>query len=249
MPPASKSRVLIPYPFWTPVRNEVFADLLGSLKNNNSALVYLSLYDWAWHSSAKQVSATVAELARATRLDARTVTKCLQELENRNLIDLVDDGVLRSQINKPCWQVPLVEFQLKNQKWTPIPRFLITNYCRAFPNAVLLVVLLYFQHMSWNNFCWVGVKTLSERIGWSRSRVRRALRLMNNPNRWKQQTSGALPVPLKITTENQWRRYRVLAVFYTEIQRTFRGKKYPKVVIVPRAYRQRFGLPDPYYYA
>lgn len=248
MPPAPNSRVLIPYQFWTPVRNEVFAEVLGTLKSNNSALVYLSLYDWAWHSNSKQVSATVAELARATGLDARTVTKCLRELDDRNLIDLVDDGVPRSQIQKPCWQVPLVEFRLKDRKWTPIPRFLITSYCRVFPNAVLLVVLLYYQHMTWNNFCWLGVKTLSERTGWSRSRVRRALRQMNSSNRWKRQTSGDLPVPLKITSVNQRRRYRVLAAFYTEIQRTFRGKKFPKVVIVPRAFRRRFGLPDPYYY-
>ncbi len=248
MPPSSNSRILIEYRFWTPFRNEVFTDILGSLENNNAALVYLSLYDRAWHSNARQVSATVAQLSKSMGLDARTLTKCLRELETRNLIDRVDSGILRSQTKKPCWQVPMAQFRLQNQKWTPIPRFLITDYFPTFPNAVLLVVLLYYQHMSWNNFCWAGVKTLSERIGWSRSRVRRALRLMNNRNRWERQTSGDLPVPLKITTVNERRRYRVLAVFYTEIEKKFRGKQFPKVVIVAPSFRRRFGLGDPYYY-
>ena len=81
MPPSLNSRILIPYKCWTPVRIEVFTDLLGTLNSKHSALVYLSLYDRAWHSSSRQVSATVAELARSMGLDAQTMSKCLQELE------------------------------------------------------------------------------------------------------------------------------------------------------------------------
>jgi hypothetical protein len=95
-------------------------------------------------------------------LDERTVGKCIAELESRKFIRRVRQGVSHSHINKPCWRVPLTEFLLSDAASVPVPRFL-TRYIPRFSNTVLLPVLLQYQHISWQNKCWVAIATLSSR--------------------------------------------------------------------------------------
>ena len=69
---------------------------------------------------------------------------------------------------------------LSDGDWTPIPRFLITRYVRRYSNAVLLLLLIWYQHLNWNNMSWPGIETLCLRTGWTASRVRNAIQTMSS---------------------------------------------------------------------
>jgi hypothetical protein len=173
-------RIRIPKKEWTPFRNQIFTEELGDLKEKHAAQLYFYLYDKAYHTPSGTIGATRAQLSRWTNFDVRVVTKCLSELQSRGLIELVRGGVLHSRMRKDCWEVPLATFILKDEKWTPIPRVLIREYLPAYPNSVLLPVLLSYQHLNWINHSWVGVAKLSKRLGWSATRVRESLRTMSD---------------------------------------------------------------------
>ncbi|GEM_PF-3715177 len=237
MPPFhGKYRILIPSTRWTPVRRYVINNVLRRLREKRAALVYIILYDRAWHNE-NRVSATIAELSRWTGMNERTVVKCIEELEEKGLIVRIQPGVAHSHVNVPCWRVPLSEFALGEREWTPVPRFVITRYCQAFPNAVLLVVLLNYQHMGWQNKCWVGVTKLCQRTGWSEIRVRRALRIMGHEGIWNRQ-GIYLPCPIEISysPDRRNRRFRVRAVLYTRKPSGF------SVVEVSSEFRRRFNI-------
>ncbi len=235
---SDKFRIKIPFDRWTPVRNDVIDEELGILEEKRAGLVYLILYDRAWHRPSHAVSASMAELSRWMGMDARTVRKCIDELEQRRLIRRIRHGVKHSHANKPCWRVPGTQFDLPEQAWTPVPRFLITKYCAAFPNAVLLVVLLRYQHMSWQNKCWPGVRKLCTRTGWSPIRVRRALAMMGHESRWRKLGMN-LPRPMEISysPDRKTRHYRVLAVSYQR-------QKKSRIMLVAPDFRERFKIPE-----
>jgi hypothetical protein len=82
-------------------------------------------------------------------------------------------------------------------------------------------MLLYHQHMSWLNDCWVGVTTLRKRLNWSATRVRDSLRAMFDKNRWYE-LHPTLQRPLKCelvkntnaNAKRPRRRFTVRAVYY-----------------------------------
>jgi predicted transcriptional regulator len=236
LPLAARYRILIPCERWTPVRREIIDSVFGRLREKRAALAYMVLYDHAWHNE-NRVNATIPEMSRWMGMDERTVTKSIEELEEKNLIVRALRGIAHSQINIPCWRVPLAEFNLNQQVWTPVPRFVITRYCRAFPNAILLVVLLHYQHVGWQNKCWPGIPTLCRRTGWSEIRVRRALRVMGHEGIWRNEGTN-LPWPMEISysPDRRHRRYRVRAVLYTRRRSGF------SVVKVSREFRIQFKM-------
>jgi hypothetical protein len=204
----------------TPVQNRVFADILGDLEERHSAAVYLCLYDRTYHSPSRLIGASVAQVSRMTGIDARTAQKCLAELQEQGLISQVRQGVKRSKTKtrRPVWEVPLVAFDLSEGNWTPIPRNLICKYLPAYRNAVLLPLLIYYQNMSKQDFCWVGVKTLSKRLNWSATRVGESLRYLCDKENWRS-LHPDLPWPLrcKVVTNKEGqrrRRFSVLAIEY-----------------------------------
>ena len=87
---------------------------------------------------------------------------------------------------------------VRGGNWTPIPRFLVTEYVPAYPDSVLLLLLLHYQHLSWANDCYPGKLTLSEKMGWAHLRVSNAVGTMSESGRWKK-VGTSLPTPL--TTE------------------------------------------------
>ncbi len=233
-------RVCISSKRWTPVQNEVFDKIFAKLEGKRSGLVYLVLYDRCRHRDGRKISATIAEITRWCGIDERSVMKCLEELESKELIIRVRDGVKRSHINKPRWRVPLTEFELGDGNWTPIPRFLFTKYCRRYAGAVLLSLLLRYQHIHKQNSCWIGVARLCKRTGWSESRVRDAIRTMGRERLWRRR-SKSLPQPLEIKYNPQrtHRRFRVLAVYYES-----KGRKGRKVysMTISEEFRKRFKI-------
>jgi hypothetical protein len=150
-------------------------------------------------------------------MDERVVKKCLAELLRKELIRKIRSGVRRSRINKDLWTVPLAVVDLKQDSWTPIPRVLIQKYLPADPNTVLLPLLLYYQHMNWLNYSWVGVRTLSKRLNWSASRVRDSLRSMFDQDAWYSQNELQWPLRCRVVKNEKGerrRRFRVRAVHY-----------------------------------
>lgn len=214
-------RILIDEHDWTPFRNEIFKEgFLSRLRGRHAAGLYLYLYDRAYHFHSHNVSTTLAQLAADTGRDERVLKRCLTELERKGLICKADEGVSHSRTRTPRWTVPLArQVALEYGKWTPVPRVLILEYWRLFPKAVLLPLLLFHQHMSWQNDCWVGVTTLGCLLRWSKTRVRDALRTMSLDDEWRRVTKGLpRPLMLKIVKNKQGKRKRhfsVLAVAYT----------------------------------
>ena len=82
-----------------------------------------------------------------------------------------------------------------------MPTYLLYRYLPAYGNSLLLAVLLWHQHIGWNNWSWPGVPRLATVMNWSRPRVYGALQTMGDPRRWKGLNTG-LPTPL----ERKWRR-------------------------------------------
>lgn len=228
-----KYRILIPDDRWTPFRNEIVDKALALLELNRSAVVYLALYERAWHRPKRVVCASRAQIARWTNTEERGVRGCLLELRNKGLLVRRRQGIKHSRIRTPCWYVPLADFVLGEAEWFPVPRFLVTKYCREFPNAVLLPVLVRYQHLGWLNFSWVGAPTLAERLNWSESRVRDALRTMAHKHLWSSLGTG-LPRPLEILyaktkTGEDRRRFRVRALWYRRVSKKGGGYSTVKV--------------------
>lgn len=205
---------------WTPIRNEVFTESFRTLEGRSAAALFLIMYDWAYHSPSKSVAATNAELARLTGISPRTAKKCLAELRRKKLIVKIRKGIKRSKAKtgRPVWAVPLAPIDLQEGNWTPIPRNLIRNYLREYPNAALLPLLIHYQNIKKLNFCWVGVTTLSKRLGWSATRVNESLRYMVDKENWRS-LHPDLPLPLKcepVTNKEgqRRRRFTVLAIKY-----------------------------------
>jgi hypothetical protein len=215
-----KPRILIPPESWTPIQTDVFVEVLPYLHQKRAALLYFVLYDRARHSPTGLVAASVAELARWSDLNVRTVNNCLTELRENKFVLRKKTGTKHSRIHKPCWFVPLAKFSPSTASWVPVPRFLIRRYCQRYPGAVILLVLLRHQHIHWLNHCWPGVYRLGKILDWSPSRVRNALHTMGYEGPWKRQQTG-LPRPLEITWRTNprgesRRHFRVLAIRYNK---------------------------------
>jgi hypothetical protein len=237
-------RILIPPEIWTPIQTAVFEDVLPNLGEKRSAQLYFVLYDRARHSPTGLVAGSVAQLARWSGLNVRTVNNCLKELREQRFVLRKKSGVKHSRTHKPCWRVPLTQFSTSTASWVPVPRFLIQKYCQRYPGAVILLVLLRYQHILWINHCWPGVYRLGKILNWSPSRVRNALHCMGYDKPWKEQQTS-LPRPLEITwhTNPQGesrRHFRVLAIRYKK--GTKRGR--PTLSIAPD-FATFFDIPPP----
>jgi len=230
-------RVQIPREQWTPFRNEVFKEKLGGLEEKRSAALYLFLYDRAYHRPAKAVAATVSELSRWMNMDERVVKKCLAELRAKGLIRQIRSGILHSRTNKDLWKVPLAVVDLKHDSWTPIPRVLIQKYLPADPNTALLPMLLYHQHLSWNNHCWVGVTTLRERLNWSATRVRDSLRMMFDTKTWYE-LHPTLQRPLKCKLLKKEKGQRRPRRHFTVRAIWYEGTGKSRIVRISNAFRK-----------
>jgi len=219
---SKRIRVLFPGRFWTPIRKRVFEEVLAKLTQPLSQTLYLQLYDRVWHSPSKAVEATMSDLAEWTGADARTLKPYVELLCREKFLVCLERGRSKSRTRKPRWRVPLAEFSLSDtgNPWTPVPRFFITEYFRAFRPSVILTILQWYQYINWRNDCWVGIARLRERTGWTRRSVYDALRTLGKQKEWERR-SQELPRPLEIsrTAQQQTRHFRVLAVAYEQKKR------------------------------
>ena len=99
-----RARVMIPPKYWTAVRRVVFDDVLPNISTTLGQILYLLLYDAAWHvfSDEKYVNASIAQLARWSNSDWRSVNKCLSELTRKRYVHCLSAGKSRSRSDRPC---------------------------------------------------------------------------------------------------------------------------------------------------
>src|SRR5579864_7459969 len=104
-------RVLFASKCWTPVRRDVFEQVLPTLAQPLKQTLYLHLYDRVWHSPSKVVEAAMSDLAEWTGADARTLTPCVERLCREKFLVCSERGHSKSRTRKPRWRVPLAEFE------------------------------------------------------------------------------------------------------------------------------------------
>ena len=234
-------RILLAGKHWTPVRRDVFEEVLPTLAQPLTQVLYLQFYDRVWHDPSKVVEATMSDLAEWTGADARTLKPCVERLCRENFLICSERGHSKSRARKPRWRVPLAEFALSGTgtPWTPVPRFFITEYFPCYHPSVILTILQWYQHINWRNDCWVGIARLRERTGWTRRSVYQALRTLGKQNEW-QRMSQNLPRPLEIsqTPQQQTRHFRVLAVAYEKKQK----RNQRSTVSLTPEFAKRFGV-------
>jgi hypothetical protein len=222
------------------MRRDVFEHVLKQLACALTQGLYLLLYDRVWHSSEKVVEATLSDFSEWTGADTRTLKACVELLCSKQFIVCLSRGHSKSRTRKPRWRVPLAEFALSDTgtPWTPVPRFFIADYFRAFRPSVILSVLLWHQHIGWRNDCWPGIERLSRLTGWNRRSVYDALRTLGNENEWKR-VSQNLPRPLEISQspEQQTRHFRVRALAYEQ-----KGRNKRSTVSLTPEFAKRFGI-------
>jgi hypothetical protein len=190
-------RILIQDGHWTPFRNEIFQRIWGQLKQDYAAALYAILYDQFYHHPTHKAS--LGSLLTWPHLDEGELGASLIELQERKLVSLEKVSRAHRGTGKLRLKVPLAaHFDLNGGNWTPIPRFLIREYILAYPDSVLLLMLLHYQHLNWQNDCYPGLLTLSQQIGWPHGRVRSAVGTVSRSDLWKKIETG-LPRPL--TTE------------------------------------------------
>jgi hypothetical protein len=210
------NRVLYPHGSWFPLKSEVFKSVLPTLRKNRSPHLYLAMYEFARHKPSKSFSANLTDLGKMIDCDLRTARSCIIELVENGFVDMVEiGGDLRSRTDKAKFRVPLADENLDHGFWFPVPKFLVTEYMPTYTGSVLLVSMLYHQHMGWNRYGWAGVTTLSKELGMKKRRVFDYMHTMGHEHLWKRLGTG-LPWPLEITysPDRETRRFSVRAAQY-----------------------------------
>ena len=212
-----RKRIFYPRGSWFPLQNEVFETVFPKLRGNRSRQLYIAMYEFAQRQQSKPFSANLTDLGKMIDCDSRTARACIIELVKRGFVKMAHEGgKLRSRTDKPKFTVPLGTEDLDPGFWFPVPRFLVTDYLPKYKGSLVLIALLYHQHMSWKDYCWPGVQRLVKVLGMNRRSVYAYLNKMGHEHRWKRLGTG-LPWPLAITysPDGKRRRFSVRAAqFY-----------------------------------
>jgi hypothetical protein len=234
--------VLIPNGHWTPFRNEIFKNVLKGLKEPSAAALFAVLYDKAYHHSFPTVKGNVKTFSQWSGIDKADLKLSLKELRKKGLVGLEEASNSDRGSQAQRWEIPLAaHFDLDGGNWTPVPRFLVKEYIPAYPDSVLLLMVLHHQNLGWQGVCYAKAKTLAEKIGWSSSRrVAKALDLMSDSNLWKV-LETELPRPLTSDSRSfkngTVTHYRLRAVRYEEIKKGIQTMRLRKFAL------ERFGVP------
>jgi hypothetical protein len=237
-----ETRILFPPGSWIPVPKEVFEEVLPKVVRKLAAHLYIAMYERACRNRSKPFAANLHDLSEYIKCDPRTARRCIMELCRKDFVEMVyGEWKLRSRTDKPKFRVPLSEVELEAGGWVPVPRFLVTRYLPRFRGSLLLIILLYYQHLSWKNYCWPGAAALQRKTRWQPRTVYHALNVMGHQRRWERLGTG-LPWPLEITysPDRKTRRFSVRAVrFYRPP-----GRKKP-VVSLTDEFAIHFGYRKP----
>jgi hypothetical protein len=191
-------RIRYPPSSWFPLQNKVVS-VFSQLREKRSPHLYMAMYERVQRNPSKPFRANISDLSKIGNCDPRTARRCIVELVGEGFVTMVDKGgKLRSRTHKTRFVVPLAEESLGSGHWFPVPRFLVTHYLRKFEGSIVLIALLYHQHLRWKRDCWPGVRRLAKFLGIKPRRVYAYLNTMGHQARWKRLDIG-LPWPLEIS--------------------------------------------------
>jgi hypothetical protein len=211
-----RQRIHYPSGSWFPLKNEVFGSVFPKLREHRSRQLYLAMYEYVQRPRPKPLMANLNDLSEMINCDPRTARRCVVELVGEGLVTVVDEGGRLRSREKATFAVPLAKEELNTGHWFPVPRFLVTHYSRTFPGSVVLISLLYHQHMKWRPYCWPGVKKLVSILGMKPRSIYDSLNKMGHETTWKRLGTN-LPRPLQIrySPDGKHRRFVVRAAeFY-----------------------------------
>lgn len=222
-----RQRIRYPSGSWFPLQNDVLDSVFPGLREHRSRQLYLTMYEYVQRPRSKGLRANLTDLSKLIDCDVRTARSCIVELVGEGFVTMRDEGgKLRSRTEKTIFAVPLAKEKLDTGHWFPVPRFLIKDYLPTYPGSVVLIALLYFQHLKWKRYCWPSVNTLVRVLGIKRRLMYDYLNTMGHEARWKRLGTN-LPWPLE-TSYSPDRRKRHFSVRAAKFY-TLPGRKKPLV--------------------
>jgi hypothetical protein len=167
-------------------------------------IVYSAVYSACYRNRKKVARLSDMDVARRTGIDWRTVQRDLFWLTQSGDIEMVSEGRSRARRSgrKTLWSVPLTTFDMTKQHFTPVPKFVVDHYVRAYPRAILLPVLQYIRQ--WQRYEGYWVERLRDTTGWSMRSIYRALKVLGDYHQWaaeKDTDPGAeytMPRPIEV---------------------------------------------------
>jgi DNA-binding transcriptional ArsR family regulator len=176
-------------------------------------IVYSFLYSACFHKRKKLAKLSVTDIARGTGIDWRTVKRDLFWLEQSHRIEEEREGRSRSRTSagKSLWSVPLADFDMKTQHFTPVPKFIVEKYVPVYPRAIILPVLQYVRQ--WRSRAGYWVENAQATTGWPLRTIYRALGVLGNLHQWSKQihadheNKSALPYPIEVKEQKLNLRY------------------------------------------
>jgi hypothetical protein len=212
-----EQRIFYPANSWMPVENDVFGKVFPKLRERRAPHVYMAMYQRAQRVRSKEFAMNLRELSELIKCDPRTARKCIIELLGKGFVKMPHKGgAKRSRTDKPRFRVPLLsESELASGGWVPVPLFLVNRYLQSFPGSLLIIILLYIQHLKWEDHCWIGLTGLQKILKRKRRTIYRDLNLMCHRQKWEKLATD-LPRPLSIKYSADWtsRHFSVRAVQY-----------------------------------
>lgn len=176
-------------------------------------IVYTALYSACFHKQKKMARLSLMDIARRTGIDWRTVKSDLFWLGHLGLIKVEKEGRSKSRKSrgKTLWSVPLANFDMEKQHFTPVPKFIIENYVPAYPRAIVLPVLQYIRQWRSRDDYWVT--NVGKITGWPLRTNYRALKVLGDYHEWNKQIDAddeddfALPYPIEVKAQKFNLRY------------------------------------------
>ena len=213
-----RKRIFYPPSSWFPLQSIAFETVFPKLLRKRSAHLYIAMYERTQRQQCKSFAANLTDLGKLIDCDSRTVRPCIIELVRKRFVKMVYEGSnRRSRTDKPRFTVPLAMESLDPGFWFPVPRFLVTQYLKKFKGSIVLIALLYHQHLMWKRDCWPGAQRLTRILGMNSRTVYAYLNTMGHQAPWERLGNG-LPWPLAISysPDGKTRHYSVRAAqFFT----------------------------------
>jgi hypothetical protein len=199
-------------------------------------IVYAAVYSACFHKIRKMVKLSDMDVSRRTGIDWRTVQHDLFWLQQSGDIEMVIEGrsKARRSSKKALWSVPLAKFDMKEQHFTPVPKFVVDHYVPAYPRAILLPVLQYVRQ--WRKYNGYWVERARDATGWPTRTIYRALEVLGDERRWRGKNDNdpdeMYPMPRPIEVREQRLKLRYLA---------FKGFHERETHLVPE-FAEHFGI-------
>jgi hypothetical protein len=190
-----------------------FQRVVPRLNKPHLQIIYAIMYSACFHKNKKMARLSAMDIARLSGIDWRTVQSDLFWLTQSGDIHVEKEGYSKARTwhEKTLYSVPLANFDIQKEHFTPVPRFIVKHYVPAYPRAILLPVLQYIRQ--WRRFDGYWVQRVQDITGWPQRTIYRALKVLGNDHTWYVGEDGEpegeypMPCPLKLDPQKFTLRY------------------------------------------